>query len=811
MKHLPKLLCCLLFIFLYAHGVKAQAGYQLKGKIALTTNTPADGISLYLQRATDSVLVKVEVTNATGQYVFDNIKAGQYRLKVADMMVSPYRSAVINLTENTELPLIMLTPKSNQLKEVNVRSSRPFIQQQYDKTVINVDGSITAAGSTAMEILQRAPGVTVDQAENIRMRGRSGVLVMIDGKQVPMSGTELSTYLKGLPANALDRIDLVTNPSAKYDAAGTAGIIDIRLKRNRVAGTNGNVTASYGQGKLWKGNTGFNLNYKNNRFNLFSSYNYTRRSEQVDLDLNRRFYNPDGSLQGGFDQDNHNKNFVNAHLGRIGADYTPSGKTTVGVALSFYGSDIHTPGSTYSLAKTNANLPDSYTTTLSDLRRTRTNPSVNLNFKQAIDSTGKELSADLDYARYNSGELQNYNTSYFTLQNNSYRNPYLLFGNFDGVLTVRTAKADYVQPFKQLKARLEAGWKSSWVKADNELAFYDQSNNGNVLDASKSNHFVYDENINAGYLNLSRNGEVWNWQLGLRLEHTDNKGIQLNDNTTFKNDYAQLFPSGYLGYKLKANHEFGLSLSRRIDRPTYRQLNPFRYYINENTYQSGNPYLQPQLTYAAEVMYNWQQKYMVKYSYNRTSSYILSILIPDLGDVKLVQETIRNLARLDYHSINLSIPFEAGQWLSSTNNILAYYGKYKGNLANTNIRNGRVAYNINSSNTVKMTKGWLAEVVGSYQSSEIIGLEDVRARYFVTAGISKQLWGNKANIKLNISDIFYTNQTRATDYATGYFERYHLQLDTRVATMTFTYKFGNSKNAPKRKTGGAEDERRRAG
>ncbi len=788
----------------------AQSKHQLRGKLVINNN-PVSGISVYLLRSVDGSLVKLELSGADGGFLFEGIASGKYRVAITDMMVAAYRSADIELDKDLDLGTITLTARTTALKEVSVRSVKPFIQQQYDRTVINVEGSITAAGSTALEILQRAPGVTVDQAENLRLRGRSGVLFMIDGKQVPMTGEDLATYLKGLPANALERIDLITEPSAKYDAAGTAGIINIRLKRSKTAGWNGNVTASYGQGKLPKGNAGFDLSYRNNKLNVFTSYNYTRRSDRLLLTLQRRFLNADGSLQSGFDQDNYTDNFVNAHLGRLAANYSLSCSTVIGITSSFYGSDIRTPGGNYSLAKNSQDQGVSYSTNDFLNYRYRTNPSFNLNLLHKLDTAGRQLTVDLDQSRFNSSEDQDYTTRYFDLQGAEQRRPYLLIGDLDGHLTVRSAKADYVQPLKSWKARLEAGMKSSWVKADNDVVFYDRSNGTNLVDLSKTNRFVYNENINAAYINLSANQQPFKWQVGVRAEHTHNKGVQTKNGSTFRNNYLQLFPSAYGSYQLNKNSELGLTLSRRIDRPSYRQLNPFRYYINDNTYQSGNPYLQPQLTYSAEATYTWQQKYILSYSYARTSNYILSLLIPDLGANKQVQETSRNLARFNYQSISMSIPVEAGQWLSSTNNVLAYYGRYVGNLANTNIRNGRVAFNINSNNQLKLGKGWMGEVTGSFQSAEILGLEDVRSICYGNLGIMKQLWKNKANLKLNVSDVLYTNKTRATDRATGYLEHYVQTRDTRVATLSFTYRFGNTKGLPKPKNGGAEEEKRRAG
>ncbi|HEY1005577.1 MAG TPA: TonB-dependent receptor, partial [Sphingobacteriaceae bacterium] len=383
----------LIFIYVstYISPAFAQNTYSLRGTIVDNTRQGAPGVNVQLFTG-DSSLVKVEVSNAEGRFLFENVPAGEYRIVTSYIGFQPYRSAALQLNRNLDLGTITLTEGSTMLKEVAVVSSKPLIEQQFDKMVLNVEGSISAVGSTALEVLEKAPGITVDQNDNISMRGRTGVIVMIDGKRVPMSGSELATMLRGLSSNSVEKIDLITNPSSKYDASGNSGIIDIRLKKDKRNGTNGNVSLGLGHGEYLKKNTGLSLNHRNRNVNLFGSYNFSGRREFNRLDIDREFYSND-LFTGAYDQDNNFDFRFNSHNIRLGMDYYVTPKTVVGVVTS---------GSLFAIRRNTENssavINDEHvqnSTFLTDgfSKANRNNGNVNLNFKHTFDSTGKELTA----------------------------------------------------------------------------------------------------------------------------------------------------------------------------------------------------------------------------------------------------------------------------------------------------------------------------------------------------------------------------------------------------------------------------------
>ncbi|WP_207433124.1 TonB-dependent receptor domain-containing protein [Sabulibacter ruber] len=795
----------------YAQGQR----FELKGTVKNSKGEALVAANLQLVKDSSQVLVKVEVSDVNGKFAFSNIPAGKYKLMATHYDHAMYTSGVINLQNHTDLANVVMPDRAVALKEVKIEAQKPFVEQHFDKTVLNVENSISAAGSTVLEVLEKAPGLSVDQNDNISMRGRTGVMVMINGKRVPMSGTELATMLRGLNANDVAKIDLITNPSAKYDAAGTAGIIDIKLKKDNRVGTNGSITSSFGQGELPKVNQGLQLNHQNKALNVFGSYNYVHRKDFNKLNLYRQFYssNEARSFEGAYDQQNLFNFQLNTHNIRTGFDYNLSPKTVMGVVGSLLLVDVNRSVGNQARA-----LDNQYQYLYSFLTNGRTNTdrgnqSLNLNFKHSIDTTGREITADVDYAAFQTKDDQNYITQY----ENTTRPDSVLRGNLDGSLRIYSAKVDYTQALKSLGATLEAGLKSSLVEADNDLQFFDQTESRNNFLDSLSNHFLYKENINAAYVNVNKKFAKVSLQLGLRLENTIAEGKQLTNGKEFDRNYTQLFPSAFVGYTVNEKHDVGLSLSRRIDRPTYNQLNPFVFFLDPSTKAAGNPFLLPQMTYSFEFTHTFLQKYVTKLSYSRTTDNIITILSPEPGtgegeENPVVIQQDRNLAKFDYYGLSVSVPISVARWFTSTNNLQVYYGLYQGNLANTNLRNGRPSYSLNSNNAFQLPKGWSAEVIGVYNSREIYGFLDIQPVRHLSIGVQKQLWDKKGNVKLNVADVFYSNKTRATTTLTGYSERFYQRRDTRVATLSFTYRFGKNQAAPaRRRTGGAEEEKRRAG
>ncbi|GAA4456739.1 outer membrane beta-barrel family protein [Nibrella saemangeumensis] len=797
----------LTFLLISLSAVQARDLQTITGTVNDPTGASVEFATIALHRAGDSVVVKTEFSDSKGAFLFERIAAGQYFVSVSMVGYDRYRTQPFNHTEvGTNLPTIKLSASgSTTLQEVTVQGRKPLFEREPDRLIVNVESSPLSAGATSLDILSRAPGVTVDQNDNIGLRGKQGVLVLIDGKRIPMTGNELADLLRATPANQIEKIELITNPSAKYDAAGSAGIISIKMKKDGRNGTNGNANVSYGQGRFSRLVGGVSLNHRQKNMNVFGSYTYSSQNNYNALDIHRDFYE-NRQFAGSSDQANYGFNARQAHSWRAGADYTLSKKTTVGIAASGIVNQVITEGSNVSKTYDALAKPLASYRSTNDRTSRSPNASGNLNVKHSF-KQGSELTADADYAHYNTHRVQQLRTI-FTFPSLS---PFQLNGDQTGELIIRSAKADYSHSFGA-KGRLEAGIKLSKVNSDNNVLFTTVSEGQTVIDTGKSNRFRYDETIRAGYINYSRSIKKLSFQLGLRGEQTLAIGRQDIGNQGFTRDYFQFFPSASVKQTLSDKHELAIAMSRRIDRPSYGQLNPFRAYIDATTYGSGNPYLLPQLSYNVELSHTFQKKFVTSFGISSTEHPIINVVQPAPDGDRMVVSTFQNLKRQDNFTLTLTVPVEVTKWWSMSNNVVGYYGHFIGDLAGTSINKGLPAFNINSSNTFTLGNGWGADLTAMYQSRELYGFMLVRPLGQVAVGVQKSVWGKKGTFRFNATDLFYTNKVRATSSYTNYVERFYQRQDSRVATLSFTYRFGRDTVPPaRRRAGGAEEEKRRAG
>ncbi|MFC7668920.1 outer membrane beta-barrel protein [Hymenobacter humi] len=623
----------------------------------------------------------------------------------------------------------------------------------------------------------------------------------------PCRAPSLADFLRNLPAEQLKNIELITNPPAKYDAQGGAGIIAINLKKDQRQGTNGNLSTSVGRGRYNKFSSSLTLNNRHGKTNVFGTYGYADREAFNALTFHRDFYSG-RTLLGHSDQENYIKVRQMVHTWKAGVDYALSPRTTVGVALNGQAADSPQEGTNAAtLSDADDQLTGQYRAI--NLRTVRTpNAAANLNFKHTFaDTIGpRELSIDADYAQFRNTRLQTLATTYDL----PVLTPTTLNGDQRGMVVIESFKADYTHPLTK-EAKLEAGLKTSLVSSDNDVLFSLTEKDQTTIDRNQSNHFLYDENVNAGYFTLTHTTPKTTLTAGLRAEQTNTSGRQEVGNEGFERRYFQLFPSAAIRRTLTPKQEVALSLSRRIDRPTYGDLNPFRIYIDATTYGTGNPGLRPQTSYNLELSHTFKQKFTTELAWAVTSLPIVGSVQPVAGSSYVVVQNI-NLDRLDTYTLTFSAPVEPFKWWSSNNNLVGYYARYIGRLNGTDLNKGRPTLNLTTNNSFTLGHGWGADLTGTYQSRQQQAFFDIRARGQLVAGISKSLWEKKGTLKLNVTDIFYTQKTRASSSYNNYQERLYQRFDTRVVTLAFTYRFGNQKVAPtRRRTSGAEEEKRRAG
>lgn len=787
-------------------GQNSSDKVTFSGKLISENNDKITFSEVFLYQNETTILIKTELTNENGEFVFTGVPKGNYIVKTnwRDEIVTV---TSITLQSETNLGTLTVKTQSQQLQEVVVERKKSFIERSEGKMILNLDSNIGSAGSSAFEVLEKAPSVNIDDNDNISLRGKNNVLVQIDGKLTPMTGTNLGNYLRGIPSNAVEKIEFITNPSSKYDASGTA-IINIKMKKDKRKGTNGSVSVAYGQGVYPKSNNGLTLNHRNKKVALFGNYSFAYREGFNKLLLVRQFYENNNFI-GAYDQDNFLKMDFRNHIGRIGMDYYANDKHTFGISVNKVSNRFNPNGENATDVYDENNVLSSRFRTSNRSKDHWQNHSVNLNHKVVLDTLGTEIVTDFDYANYGNITKQNFTTRYLDLNNNEFQNPYLLYGDVKGDLDIFSLKSDFVTTFKN-KLKLESGYKTSYVKADNNLAFFDRSSGIDVFDPTKSNHFIYKENINALYVNSSKTFGKWSAQLGLRIENTNITGEQLVDNTSFKNSYTQLFPSLFVSYNLNDKNSLEFNYSRRIARPSYDQLNPFKFYLDPTTYKEGNPFLNPETTHSLEITHVLNQKIYTTLNFSRTNNNIAEVIAPSDTDAQVTIQTNKNLDTFDLYGLFVVMPLEFNQWWSSTNSINCYYGAYSGTIANTTIKNqGNFNYNMNSVNNFKITKSFTSELTANYRAREIYAFMDVNPIWFINVGFQKK-FKNNSSLKLVVNDVFYTNRTTADTEFTNYKEGFKVSRDTRVAILSYTYNFGTSNNQARRRTGGADDLKQRA-
>jgi iron complex outermembrane recepter protein len=815
MRRFVLMICCVCCSLISISQQPVKGSVKLH--IVNAQQAALENATVELLRVKDSSLAKVAITDKDGSALFENIPSGDYIARITNVNFITHYTSLIQLTGTSiSVPVITLLPKSGDLSAVTVTARKPFIQRLTDRIVVNVENSIVSAGSSAMEVLERSPGVNIDQNDVISLRGKSGVIIMIDGKPTAMSGADLANYLRGLPSAAIERIEIITNPSAKYDAAGNSGIIDIRMKKDQRLGINGTLTAGYGQGVYPKANAGGTFNYRNKDINVFGNYNYAYRVGLNHLILDRNFFS-NGAYSGGDLKDNYAKMPFSSHTTRIGMDYFPSKKTIIGFVVNGNFNHFTRRNNNRSTVINPQKQATSKFSSLATNNDHGKNAVANINFKHTFDSTGREITADVDYGEYRSNSLTHNATSYYNLDNSSLYPDYILDGDQEGKLTFKTGKVDYVNPLKK-GARFEAGFKTSFVSADNDAKFFDVSSGTPQNDVNKTNHFLYHENNNAGYINFRKEWSKFDIQLGLRGENTRIETEQLKGNIKFDSSYFQLFPSAFFNYKMGEEKTLGISVSRRIDRPGYSQLNPFLFLIDVTTYATGRPGLLPQKTWSYEMSYT-VKSLSVSLNYSHTID-PMDIAIAKFRDIfpnipsedNVTVQIPINLSSSDYYGLSISAPIKITKWWNMINNGDIYYQHFNGALGTTGLKRGKPSLDLRTNNTFSFKKGWTAELNGSFSSAGQAGFMVFDPRWGIGAGAQKTVMKGKGTVRFNMTDIFWTNLPKAVITYDNYIEKWRAFRETRVANLTFTYRFGNNKvQAARRRTTASEEERQRAG
>jgi outer membrane receptor protein involved in Fe transport len=783
---------------------------HITGSVKESSGKSITAATVTLLRQADSSWVKTELTDASGAFVFNGVVDGQYLLKVTALGYEPRFQQVQLQGNQPSLATVTMEPRTSQLKQVTVTERKPFVEARLDKTIVNVEGAVTSAGSTALEVLEKSPGIMVDKDGNISMRGKQGVVVMIDGRPSYLSGADLANYLRSLSADQVAQLELITQPSAKYDAAGNAGIINIKTKKGRQSGLNGSVSLAYTQGVYPKASNTIQLNYKKNKINLYGSYNFSHWEGFSHHELDRNFRTGGNDVvTSNFNQNTSMRNVGNPHSLKAGVDYDVTQKTTIGLSVNGMFNTQQNDNNSLTKITDNVNQTISYNKAENRIHNPWSNGGFNAYMKHSFKQQGPELSADLDYMQYLANSNQLATNQPLDAGMVPVGVPLQLRGELPSDIRIYSAKVDYSHPFAKTW-KFEAGAKSSYVTSDNDARYSVMDQNEWTYDSSRSNHFIYNENINAAYVNTATSiGKQWQAQVGLRLENTNAEGKQLANNQKFTRTYTQLFPTAYVSYQLNKNNQFSLNYGRRIDRPSYQDMNPFRYFLDQYAYQQGNPYLKPQFSNNVELAHVFKGVLITTARYSQTSDIINDILLQN-DTTKVTFQTKDNVAKSTNYGVSVSFNYDLTKWwmLNAFGDL--GYTHYQGVINNAPIDVEQTTFTININNQFRFKKGWSAELSGFYVSPQLeTAMIYARQMGMVSVGVGKKILKDRGSLKLSVRDPFYTLKFSGYTRFDNIDLKVNSRWDNRQATIAFTYNFGKQQGQQRRRQSGASDEQKR--
>ncbi len=791
--------CVIIQSLLLAQGFAQTTQPVVAGLVVDNKKNPVEAATISLMKAADSSLVKLSLTGKDGKFSFQNIQFGSYYVTASAINFTSLGSKVFELnavSPGMDISAMVLMPEIKTLNTITIDVKKPLIEQKIDRMIVNVDASVTNAGSTALEVLEKSPGVSVDKDGNIALKGKPNVTIMIDGKPTYLNSTELANLLSNMNSNQLSQIEIMTNPSAKYDAAGNAGVINIKTKKNTATGLNGSVTLNYGQGVYPKTNNSIMLNYRTGKINAFVNYGYTLNKSYIDVNVVRNFINSNGLKSYELDQATHAVNQSQNNNLKVGLDYFINPKTTIGiVAMGFVAPQNQTSLTTSYIKDSLSNITSIEKTTKTT-DNTWKSGNVNINFNTSFDNDKKNLSANVDYLHYNFAGNQDVlglsYDPYEQLQSTSYLTNLLPLN-----INVYAARMDYSQSLSN-GLKLEVGIKSSLVKTNNTSLFYTRENNEQKFQDSMSNAFNYRENINAAYVNLNKKLGDWALQAGLRAENTNYKGSQVSFtnqlDSNFSRSYTGLFPTAFIAYQLNENNVFALSAGRRIDRPAYQQLNPFVSFIDKYMRMAGNPFLQPQISNTFELSHTYKNRFTTTLNYSVIHNLINETMIQNDS---LITRSIGNIGTRYNFGIAESATIPFTNWYTGIFFANLYENKYNGNVNGYALNANQLTLDLNVNNQFNFQKGWAVELSGQYSTRSRDEGQAISLPFGqVSAGISKQLLKNKASLKLNVRDIFLTKKINEIQNFQDVQSTLHIIRDTRVVNVAFVYRFG-SQSKPK--------------
>lgn len=788
--------------------VWSQEG-SLSGRLQDQKEETIPYATVAIMQVKDSTIVTGGTTNEVGDF---NMKApgdGEYFLRFSAIGFKPtFSESFIVRGEDygRHFGIVTMAEEITMLNEVMVRSWRPRVEFNAGNMVVSVEGTALAAGSSAFEILSRAPGVSLDQEGNFLLNGKSGVTVMIDGRMSYLSSKELQTMLEGMSAENIKNIEVINNPTAKYDAEGTAGILNINLKSNSLSGFNGSAYAGYEYRQRSWYNGGLSLNYKMGKWNSFLNLDMAKegmtRDQMFDRVIKAEGENALFKQEG---KDIRQKYIPSL---RVGTDLSLNENHSVGVMLNFSDqirdNNWHTWGT---LQNINAGE-----TTQIDARNyldeSFKNTGINVHYLGTLDSVGTSLSVDLDYVKLKKDGNSKFINQYSFDEGTDLRE--MLYSDNLSEFDIYSAKTDLSLPFSKTSG-IEFGAKVSKVISDSKLLFFIEEDGTVQPDPARSNAFKYEENIFAGYFSYrNRINDTWNFQLGLRAEQTVSEGSSAEGDVLTDREYLEFFPNVSVEQNISDNYKVNYSFSRRISRPAYKQLNPFIFYVDPYTYIDGNPGLKPQFTNSFQLSQTFRKKFNLLLSYDHSKDYIGEIPLQN-PETKEMIFSIQNMKDFRSYGATLVAPFKILPEWHMSNNFVVVKQEYDIVVEDQEIQNDQLYFTARSTQRITLPLNLKLELFTSYEGPVAYGLYKFKDQWWLDAGLKRSFLDDKLDVTFKATDIFKTMRSQATTRFNNNSTIINQYWGNRGVSLNLRYKISNNGQEESTSRSKSLEELKRAG
>lgn len=786
----------------------------LRGKLQDENGAPLAYANVAIMLGSDSSLVSGAVTGDSGNFSIPTPAAGTYFLRCTAIGFAEKTTPTFKVTGpdfSRDFGSLTLKEEIETLQEVTVQALRPTITQEADRMVVSVEGTAMAAASTAYDVLGRLPGVFIDQEGNIQLNGRAGVTIMIDDRLTYLSARDLRTMLEGMSAENIKNIEIITNPSARYDAEGSSGILNINLKKNDQRGINGSLHAGYTfNGQQHGYSSGGNINHKSGRWNSFLNLDFARRVGGREATFTRVFERPQETTY--FDQvATGNFRAQGPPAVRLGSDFNLKEGHSIGFMAYYTTNKAHADFLTDTYIGYRPDKPELYIDANNYSTNRFSNYTANLHYLAKLDTMGTSFSADLDYVKISNEGESDFLNYYYDLTSQLSPTRDFLYTHTPNGFDIYSARADYTR-FLTKSHKLELGAKASRVISDNDSRFYFNNAEQPVLDPKRTNHFVYDENIYAAYLNWNSSlGERIKVQAGLRAEQTVSEGESRTTGELTERKYLNLFPSLFVQQTVSENYGLKYNYSRRIQRPNYGQLNPFIFYRDPYTWIQGNPYLRPQYTHAFGLTQTFKQTYSLELNYQLNQDVIAEL--PAV--VEETASTIYYTGNVD-QSQNLSltaiVPVKLMKNWEANNTLLVSYNEFSTVINDVPVINDQIFFMLQSNQNILLPLGFRMEVNAAYLGPGVYALYRIEPRWWVHLGLKKSFLDDKMDVSLNVNDIFKSQRLRiAAEVGEGNISEFDQYFRNRSLGLSLRYRFSKGQKFEERRRNTNLDELNRTG